>query len=100
MACRRSRGARWLPPGAPGAWAEIPAGTPHRHRAAGSGEGHVRVELRPALRTEELLGRLAELSSGGEISRRGYLKPLAVARLILDFPNEGHAARPPVGVQR
>ena len=41
---------------------EIPAGTPHRHYAAGSGEGHVRVELRPALRTEELLERLADLS--------------------------------------
>jgi len=79
---------------------EIPAGTPHRHYAAGSGEGHVRVELRPALRTEELLERLADLSKGGDITRRGYLKPLAAARLILDFPQEGHAARPPVAVQR
>jgi quercetin dioxygenase-like cupin family protein/uncharacterized protein YndB with AHSA1/START domain len=84
----------------PGESIEIPAGTAHRHYAAGSGEGHVRVELRPALRTEELLGRLADLSSGGEITRRGYLKPLAAARLILDFPQEGHAAQPPVGVQR
>lgn len=84
----------------PGESIEIPAGTPHRHYAAGSDEGHVRVELRPALRTEELLERLADLSSSGNIIGRGYLKPLAAARLILDFPQEGHAAQPPVAVQR
>src|SRR5213593_1876154 len=39
----------------PGESIEIPAGTPHRHYAAGPGEGHVRVQLRPALRTEDLL---------------------------------------------
>ena len=38
---------------------EIPAGTKHRHYAAGNLDGHVRVTLRPALRTEELLERLA-----------------------------------------
>jgi quercetin dioxygenase-like cupin family protein/uncharacterized protein YndB with AHSA1/START domain len=78
----------------------IPAGTAHRHYAVGSGEGHVRVELRPALRTEELLVRLAELSRSGDISRRGYLRPLAAARLILEFPQEGHATHPPIAVQR
>jgi quercetin dioxygenase-like cupin family protein/uncharacterized protein YndB with AHSA1/START domain len=78
----------------------IQPGTPHRHYAAGTGEAHVRVELRPALRTEELLERLAALAESGDVTRRGYLKPLAAARLIHDFPDEGHAARPPVGVQR
>ena len=84
----------------PGESIEIPAGTPHRHYAAGSEEGHVRVELRPALRTEDLLERLASLSISGDITRRGYLKPLAAARLILDFPQEGRAAQPPFAVQR
>ena len=63
-------------------------------------EGHVRVELRPALRTAELLERLAELDAAGQITGRGYLKPLAAARLVTDFPDEGHAAQPPAGVQR
>jgi hypothetical protein len=58
----------------------------------------VRVVLRRALRTEELLARLADLSRSEEITARGYLKPLAAARLILDFPQEGHVAQPPVAL--
>jgi len=79
---------------------EIPAGANHRHYAAGDLDGHVRVTLRPALRTEELLERLAELDASGEFTKRGYPKPLAAARLILDFPAEGRAAQPPAAVQR
>ncbi len=84
----------------PGESILIPAGTAHRHYAAGGQGGHTRVELRPALRTAELLERLAELDAAGQIGRRGYLKPLAAARLVTDFPDEGHAAQPPAGVQR
>ena len=84
----------------PGESILIPAGTAHRHYADGEADGHVRVELRPALRTAELLERLAELDAADQITGRGYLKPLAAARLVTDFPDEGHAARPPAGVQR
>lgn len=60
----------------------------------------MRVELRPALRTAELLKRLADLGREGRITKRGYLRPGPAAWLLLDFPQEGHAAaRPPVGVQ-
>ena len=38
----------------PGETILIPPGTAHRHYADGPDEGHVRVELRPALRTAEL----------------------------------------------
>ncbi len=79
---------------------EIPAGTSHRHYAAGDLDGRVRVTLRPALRTEELLERLAELDAAGAITRRGYLKPVAAAQLIVDFSAEGRAAQPPAAVQR
>ena len=84
----------------PGESVEIPAGTPHRHYAAGSADAHVRVELRPALRTAELLERLAHLSRTGKITRGGYPRPLAMAQLILDFPHEGRGAHPSVGAQR
>ncbi len=84
----------------PGESILIPAGTPHRHFADGPDEGHVRVQVRPALRTAQLLERLAELDAAGQITGRGYLKPLAAARLVCDFPDEGHAAQPPAGVQR
>jgi quercetin dioxygenase-like cupin family protein/uncharacterized protein YndB with AHSA1/START domain len=84
----------------PGGTAVIPAGTVHKHYPSGVGEGRTRVELRPALRTEQFLERLAELSRDGQITGRGYLRPVALARLIRDFPDEGHAPQPPPAVQR
>jgi mannose-6-phosphate isomerase-like protein (cupin superfamily) len=84
----------------PGESIEIPPGKAHRHYAAGEVDGHVRVTLRPALRTEQLLERLAELDAAGAVTKKGYLKPLTAARLILDFPDEGRAAQPPAAVQR
>ena len=78
---------------------EFPAGAPHRHYGAGAGETRVRVELRPALRTEAFIERLGELSRNGEITRRGYIKPVAAAQLVLDFPDEGRAPQPPAAVQ-
>ena len=78
----------------------IPPGTPHRHFPAGSGEGHVRVELRPALRTEEFLERLAQLEREGKVAKRGWLKPADTARMVLDFEQEGRASRPPAAVQK
>jgi uncharacterized protein YndB with AHSA1/START domain/quercetin dioxygenase-like cupin family protein len=79
---------------------ELPAGVAHRQLPGGDGEGRVRVTVRPAGRTREFLARLAELSAAGQVNRWGFPKPLAAARLVLDFGDEGHAARPPVRVQR
>jgi uncharacterized protein YndB with AHSA1/START domain/quercetin dioxygenase-like cupin family protein len=84
----------------PGEALEVPAGTAHRQLAGGSGEGRVRVQLRPAGRTEAFLERLAELSRSGALNRWGFPRPLAAARLIADFGDEGRATWPPAGVQR
>src|SRR4051794_16511580 len=78
----------------------IPAGAPHRHFPAGSGDAHVRVELRPALRTEQFLERLAELDRDGQVTKRGLLRPVAAARMIAEFQQEGRASRPPAAVQK
>ena len=60
----------------------------------------MRVRLTPAGRTEDFLERLAELAAGGGLDRFGLPKPLAAARLVADFGDEGHASFPPVRVQR
>jgi uncharacterized protein YndB with AHSA1/START domain len=44
--------------------------------------------------------RLGEMSAQGQFNRWGYPRPLAGAALVRDFGHEGHAAKPPVRVQR
>ena len=80
----------------PGEALEIPPGTPHRQLPGHDGPGRVRVQLRPAGRTEAFLERLASL----RVTRWGYPRPLDAAALVRDFGDEGHAAKPPLRVQR
>ena len=68
---------------------------------AGTRDGHVRVAAAPALaHARSFLERLAELDRDGQINRCGFPKPVAGARLVLDFGDEGTRARPPLRVQR
>jgi mannose-6-phosphate isomerase-like protein (cupin superfamily)/uncharacterized protein YndB with AHSA1/START domain len=83
----------------PGEAIEVPPGTPHRQRPGGQGPGRVRIQVRPAGRTEEFLHRLAQMSAAGGFLPGGWPRPLAGAALLLDFATEGHAARPPLSVQ-
>jgi mannose-6-phosphate isomerase-like protein (cupin superfamily)/uncharacterized protein YndB with AHSA1/START domain len=84
----------------PGEVAEVPPGVSHRQLPAGDGPGRVRVQLRPAGRTEEFLARLAAIDAAGSFTRSGYPRPRAAAGLVLDFADAGHAAFPPPAVQR
>lgn len=84
----------------PGDRASVPAGTVHRQLASGSDDGHVRVTITPAGRTEEFMRYLAALSSTGEFTHAGFPKPVAAARLIVDFADAGHAALVPLALQR
>jgi hypothetical protein len=59
-------------------------------------QGRVRVQLRPPGRAEAFLERMASI----ELNRRGFPKPLDGAAIVRDFGDEGHAARPPLCVQR
>jgi mannose-6-phosphate isomerase-like protein (cupin superfamily)/uncharacterized protein YndB with AHSA1/START domain len=79
---------------------EVPPGTVHRQRPGGTDEGRVRVEVRPAGTTHEFLVRLEEMCAAGEILRGGWPRPLAAAALVRDFGDEGHAAQPPLRVQK
>jgi mannose-6-phosphate isomerase-like protein (cupin superfamily)/uncharacterized protein YndB with AHSA1/START domain len=83
----------------PGEAMEVPAGTSHRQRPDGVGPGRVRIQVRPAGRTEEFLRRLAEMSAAGDFLRGGWPRPLAGAALVRDFADVGHATHPPLRVQ-
>ena len=87
----------------PGEAMEVPAGASHRQIPGDGGDdavGRVRVQLRPAGRTEAFLERLASLSAAGAFNRWGLPRPMEAARLIADFGDEGHASWPSVRVQR
>lgn len=79
---------------------EVPAGVPHSQLSLGAGSGTTRIQVRPAGRTQEFLERLAELCRSGKIMSSGFPRPLAGAELVLEFSDTGHAATPPLPVQR
>ena len=79
---------------------EVPAGTPHTQVPVGDGAGVVRIEVRPAGRTQAFLERLAELCREGKITRMGFPRPVAGAELVLEYGDTGHAAKPSLQVQR
>jgi quercetin dioxygenase-like cupin family protein/uncharacterized protein YndB with AHSA1/START domain len=79
---------------------EIPAGIPHTQRPVGEGPGRVRIEVRPAGRTQAFMEFLAQLAGEGQITRLGFPKPGAAADLILRFADTGHASTPSLSVQR
>jgi uncharacterized protein YndB with AHSA1/START domain/quercetin dioxygenase-like cupin family protein len=87
----------------PGDVMEVPAGTAHR-QLPGDGAGRVRVQLRPAGRSEEFIRRLAALKPGGELAlvrdywsdSRPALPRLAAREYV--FVDEWDVAAPPESV--
>jgi quercetin dioxygenase-like cupin family protein len=88
---------RWRVLG-PGEVAETPPGTAHRHFAGGAGAARIRVQVRPAGRFEAWLERVAAMDRAGQLPR-GWPRPIAGARLLLDFQGEAHTAVLPPSVQ-
>jgi quercetin dioxygenase-like cupin family protein len=83
----------------PGETVTTPAGTRHRHRGLGDGTVRIRVQLRPALRTEQWLERIAEIDAAGQILA-GWPRAIAGAHLIDDFEGEAYAAGLPPRAQQ
>ena len=76
----------------------VPIGAEHR-QVPGPGDvgpGRVRVQLRPAGDSEAFVRRLV----GMDVNRLGLPRSLGAATLVRDFGHMGHAARPPLPVQR
>jgi uncharacterized protein YndB with AHSA1/START domain/quercetin dioxygenase-like cupin family protein len=85
----------------PGETAQTPAGVAHRQMPGDDGsEGNVRVQVRPAGSTQAFLERVSEMCEAGQFNRFGFPKPVAAANLVTEFGDEGHAAQPPLRVQK
>ena len=72
----------------PGDVVEVPPGTPHWFGNAGDGPASARVEVRPALRMEELLEATAGLATGWRVFGRHLPRLADFARFMLDFERE------------
>jgi len=84
----------------PGDSVVVPAGTRHRFSNAGDEEAHVRVEVRPALRMEELFETTVALAAEGRVTRTGMPRPLELALFVREYDREVRAAFPPAWVVR
>jgi quercetin dioxygenase-like cupin family protein len=74
----------------------IPKGTPHNWWNESNEETHALVELKPALRSEELFANIY-----GLFNEKGALpNPLQMAVLFNEHFNEGHLTKPPLLVQK
>ena len=58
------------------------------------------VEVRPAMKMEELFETAVELAEEGRVNKKGMPKPLDFAVFTKEFRNEVVGAFPPVWVQR
>jgi mannose-6-phosphate isomerase-like protein (cupin superfamily) len=83
----------------PGDAVDVPAATAHRLFPVGEGPVTALFELRPALRTEELLETFVRLAKAGKIDRKGNPRPFELALIAREFEPEGYATKPPLAVQ-
>jgi quercetin dioxygenase-like cupin family protein len=75
-------------------------GVPHDFANAGDESSLVRVEIRPALKMEQLFETAVALAEQGRTMLGGIPKPLELALFTREFAQEVQAAFPPVWLQR
>ncbi len=85
----------------PGRKLAVAPGTPHTWRNDGGEEVRVLVELRPALRMEEVFETTFNLARDGKTDERGLPKnPLRAVAMAREYADETRLARPPFAVQK
>jgi quercetin dioxygenase-like cupin family protein len=84
----------------PGKRLHVPAGTAHDWWNAGEEEAHVRVEIRPGARFEEMALNLFGLAQDGKTNSRGMPNPLQAAIFAREFSDVLYFTSPPLWVQR
>ena len=78
----------------------VPAGAAHKFANVGDETAVVHVEVRPALRMEELFETAAALAEEGHTTKRGMPKPLDLELFAHEFRHEVCAAVRPAWLQR
>ena len=84
----------------PGEVVVVPAGLPHDFANVGDEPALVRVDIRPALKMEQLFETAVALAEQGRTMMNGIPKPLDLALFMREFKDEVQAAFPPFWVQR
>jgi quercetin dioxygenase-like cupin family protein len=85
----------------PGDVVEVAPGVMHSFANAGDEEARVIVEVRPALKMEEMFAEVVAMAEGGRMNRRGLPRNLReLASLARRYDQEAHAPFVSVGVQR
>lgn len=83
----------------PGERVIVPIGASHAQRPYRREPYHIRVQWRPPTNAEAFGERVAAMSSEGGLTRFGYPRPMAAARLGVEFGRYSHPAWPPLRVQ-
>jgi quercetin dioxygenase-like cupin family protein len=84
----------------PGEVVVVPPGVPHDFANAGDEPALVRVDIRPALKMEQLFETAVALAAQGRTMLNGIPRPLDLALFTREFENEVQAAFPPRWIQR
>ena len=84
----------------PGEVVVVPPGQKHDFANAGDEDALVRVEVRPALKMEQLFETAVGLAEQGRTMMGGIPRPLDLALFVEEFEDEVQAAFPPRWVQR
>jgi quercetin dioxygenase-like cupin family protein len=80
---------------------EVAPGVMHSFANASEDEARVLVEVRPALKMEEMFAEVIAMAEAGRMGRRGMPRSvLDLARLARTYDQEAHAPLLSVGVQR
>ncbi len=73
----------------------VPAGKIHNFANAGDEPSVCRVEIRPALKMEQLFETTVRLAEEGRTNKKGMPKPLDLALFVEEFKDEVKAPFPP-----
>ena len=82
----------------PGETVVVPAGKIHNFANAGDEPSQCRVEIRPALKMEQLFETTVRLAQEGRTNSKGMPKPLDLALFVEEFKDEVRAPFPPAPV--